>query len=124
MQAVGLVAFFFAMGLGTVRWWGSYPFSGVSAMAAAAMICLFAALAGLIPLWMAEGFDAKRTMKFWLIGTSLRALLTFSIFAAVLLLGLVPVEQRLVFGSWMIGFYFILLIWETVVAVQRMKKKL
>jgi hypothetical protein len=123
-QAIGLVAVFFALGLGSVRWWGSGPLSVVPAMATAAMICLFAAIAGVMPLWMAEGLDAAKTMRAWLIGTSLRTLLTVSISVVVLVFGLVPVEQKFVFGSWTIGFYFILLIWETAVAVGQVKKKL
>jgi hypothetical protein len=124
LQAIGLVAIFFAIGLGSVRWWGSGPLSVVPAMAAAAMICFFAAIVGLIPLWMAGGVDAEKAMRAWLIGTSLRTLLTVSISVVVLLFGLVPVEQKFVFGSWTIGFYFILLLWETVVAVKQVKKKL
>jgi len=124
LQAIGLVAIFFVMGLGTVRWWGSYRFFGVTAMTAAAMICLFAAIVGLIPLWMAEGLDAERAVRAWLIGTSLRTLLTVSISVAVLLFRLVSMEQKFVFGSWAIGFYFILLVWETAVAVKQVKKAL
>jgi hypothetical protein len=124
LQAVCLVGVFFALGLGTVGRWSDHRYSGIAAMTAAAMICFFAAVIGLVPLWKAGDLDAERIMKFWLVGTSLKMLLTVTVSASVLFFELVPMAHKFVFGAWTIGFYLVLLVWETVIAVKQVKKTL
>ena len=99
------MGFFFAIGLCTVGWWSSHRSCGVTAITAAAMICFFAAIVSLVPLWKAGRPNAKKVVILRLVGTFLRTLLTVSMLLAALSFKLVPAEQKFVFGFWTIGFY-------------------
>ncbi len=99
--------------------------AGLSGLAAAAIICLAAAMISLIPIAMAgnrhqkEG-QADRLAMACLIGTGIRLLLTMS---AGLVVYLVLRPPMMVFSLSLVVFYLALLAWETLTAMKMIRKQ-
>ena len=119
-QAVLIVAAVILLGIGPVCLWSSRPRQAVEAMVFAGMICLCMGIISLVPLVKAARHHPDWLGQAWLAGTVIRLLLTL-IGAILVYFAVIEPRQIKVYTSWIVCFYLILLVWETLTATKMVK---
>ena len=102
-------------GIAFVLFWSTDPQQAVIPVISAGLICLIMTIISLIPLTV-----ATRVYRDWLghaclAGSTIRLLLTLFAGLAAYELAIEP-QQKMTFVLWLLGFYLVLLVWETITA--------
>jgi hypothetical protein len=120
IQAALTVAAIMVPGIALTLLWSTDPQQAVIPVISAGLICLIMTIISLIPLTV-----AMRAYRDWLghaclAGTTIRLLLTLSAGLAAYALVIEP-QQKITFVLWLLGFYLVLLVWETITVVRIIK---
>lgn len=117
LQSVVIVFTIMLIGTGWIMLGGFSGKGNFAPMIVAGFICLVTGIISMIPLSMAVRRGASWLGEVCLAGTAIRLLLTlFAIVAACIII--MPSGQMRAFVFWTLGFYFALLIWETLTGVR------
>ena len=93
--------------------WSDNPRQAVVSVIFAGLICLIMTIISLVPLTIAMRGHRDWLGQACLAGTTIRLLLTLFAGLAVRELVIEP-RQKTAFVLWLLGFYLILLVWETI----------
>lgn len=116
-QATVIILVVLGLGWASMGHWSSQPHQAVVAMIFAGLVCLVMAIVSLIPIVWAANRKRQWLGEACLAATGIRMLLT--LFGAILVYGLaIEPGQQVVFALWTVGFYLILLVWETITALR------
>ncbi len=119
IQAVLIILTAWLLSCSIVIWLATEPQLQLPLMTVAALLCLAAAIAGLLPLFVAF-YNTAWLGQAFLLSVPIRLLSTLCL--GLLCCMFISNQQREILLLWLTGYYLIVLIWETTVAIKFVKK--
>ena len=120
VQATVTVSAIMVPGIALMLLWSPHPQQAVIPVISAGLICLIMTIISLIPLTVATRAYRDWLGHAFLAGTTIRLLLTLFAGLTVHELAIEP-RQKTTFILWLVGFYLVLLVWETITATRIIK---